>query len=49
MSPIDDYKTVKCSECGNIIRTKKNDTCQCPKSSGGCGARLKVKECLVKI
>ena len=49
MSPITDYKTIKCPECGSIIRTKKDDTCQCPKSSGGCGTRIKIKENIIKI
>ncbi len=43
------WNFVKCSDCGNVVRTKSIDECQCPHNSGGCGKRLKVKENLVKI
>ena len=49
LSPVSDYYTVKCPECGNIIRTKRDDECQCPHNSGGCGDRVKVKENLIKV
>ena len=49
MSPVSDYQFVKCPDCGNIIRTKDKVECQCPHNSGGCGARVKVKEHVIKI
>ena len=39
---------VKCPDCGLVIRTKKDDVCQCPKGSDGCGKRFNVKENLLK-
>ena len=51
MTPEIAWTIVKCSDskCGKVTRTKEKEEFQCPKASGGCGKRFKVKECMVEI